>query len=129
MYDMKSDPRFRAIYRGLDQLFNDELHRLLNHIRADGRLVCDEVNYDADSRSWCPLAVALDVPSYVNDVRLNDGLSDGVAKRLILDVGRRSRPDFSLNPIHGVPGHFFRESRRQDIENVCLQILSQRAPY
>lgn len=44
-----------------------------------------------------------------------------------MSVGRAKHgPAFTLNPIRGVPGDYFRADRPAELRQVCLDILAER---
>jgi hypothetical protein len=90
-------------------------------------MVCDKYNYDAESDQWCPLAVGLGVPEIVAASPMRLKFTNESAKVFITAVGRGSCPTFTLNPISGVPGNYFRDNRVDDIVTLCRQIIAERA--
>ena len=119
------DARWQAVHFGLCQLTNEQLFRILHHVQRGGRMVCDAYNYDPSSDSWCPLAVGLGIPDMV--AASPQSFTNDSAKALITEIGRRTCPTFSLNPISGVPGSFFRDDRVNEILSVCQYILAERS--
>jgi len=121
--ELTTDGRCRALARGLLQLTPHELTRLYDALIADpDRVVVDTVNYDIHSDSWCPLAVGLGVPEIAH--RRGGVSSNTEAKRLILEVGCEKHGQFSLNPISGVAGNFFRHNRHSDLIALVDYILN-----
>lgn len=121
----QDDARYIVIRRGLNQLSTGQIKRLIRHLAGREPIVVDQFNYDADRKAWCPLAIALNVPEIVNASNI-PCVSDADGKRMILEIGRKHRPDFSLNPISGVKGRFFTDNREQDLRMLCDDILLER---
>lgn len=120
----RDDDRWRALAYGLGQLSRLELLRLRRALQTPGEVVLDGFNYDPVRRLWCPLAVALDVPRIAAEHRPRRTLSNGSAKSLIVDVGREKHGGFSLNPLHGVSGEYFRNHRHRDLVQVVDWMLT-----
>jgi hypothetical protein len=106
-----TDSRCQALYTGLDQLNDEDLGRLKIHLDDEAPVVVDTHNYDAETQTWCPLAVALESHQQSPD----PALDDAAAKKLIVDEGIRRYGTFSLNPISGVEGKFFTDNRYHDL--------------
>jgi hypothetical protein len=120
------DPRWSALRWGLDQLSTHELLRILAHVERGGAMVCDGFNYDEDRQLWCPLAVGLDAPRWAAKFEDPATMTNETAKRLILALGRSIRHDFSLNPMSGIGGHFFRSHREADVSVICRLLVAER---
>jgi hypothetical protein len=119
-----TDARCRALAWGLRQLSVEELWRVCITLDDNpASVVTDSCNFDPDTGAWCPLAIGLGVP----DIAAAGGgvNSDAEGKRLILEVGRLRHGEFSLNPMSGVPGSFFRGDRRADLKALTHQILDE----
>lgn len=123
--ERQSDPRYIALKRGLEQLTRDEIQRILDHIDREDEVVVDHRNYDEGRDTWCPLAIGLDVPRLVSKLEI-ECLTDTIAKRVILRIGNEKHDDFTLNPLRGIEGQYFREQRREDLKNMCEIILAER---
>jgi hypothetical protein len=120
---IEADARCSALARGLAQLSHSELAHLRDVLATHPETVAvDTYNYDAESGAWCPLAVALGVPAYARETgaQLPDNTA---AKRLILKVGREKHGRFSLNPIKGIAGDFFRDARHSDLLQLVDHLL------
>lgn len=90
-------------------------------------MVYDSFNYDESRGLWCPLAIGLDMPRLIDSIDLRGKkLTNEQAKAVIREIAEDWIPGFTLNPISGVPGRFYRESRADDIDAVCLAILKER---
>jgi hypothetical protein len=116
------DKRCKALACGLLQLSRQELDRLYDVLLATpDQIVVDTVNYDVDTDGWCPLAVGLGVPEIA---RRRGGInSNADAKKLILDIGCMKHGEFSLNPISGIAGDFFRDDRYADLTVLVTYLL------
>jgi hypothetical protein len=124
---IKTDARCTALARGLTQLSRSELSHLRDVlVRRPQAVLVDTFNYNVASGAWCPLAVALGVPEFVREkaILVPD---NAAAKRLILCVGRDKHGGFSLNPIKGIEGDFFRETRHSDLLQLVDYVLEQPA--
>jgi hypothetical protein len=109
------DDRWRALVHGLGQLSRFELLRLRRALRTPRGVILDGFNYEPIQRLWCPLAIALDVPKIAAEEWSGRTLTNRSAKSLIIDVGREKHGGFSLNPMHGVRGEYFRHHRYRDL--------------
>jgi hypothetical protein len=120
---IRTDARCSALACGLAQLSHSELAHLRDVLATRPESVAvDTYNYDVSSGAWCPLAVALGVPAYARET--GTSVSDNIAaKRLILKVGREKHGRFSLNPIKGIAGDFFRDARHSDLLQLVKYLL------
>lgn len=120
---IRTDARCSALARGLAQLSHSELAHLREVLATRPEsVVVDKYNYDVSSGAWCPLAVALGVPAYARET--GTPVPDNTAaKRLILRVGREKHGSFSLNPIKGIAGDFFRDTRHSDLLQLVDYLL------
>jgi hypothetical protein len=122
---IKKDPRCRALARGLLQLSQFELAHLLDVLTTTPeRIVVDSYNYDPSTGSWCPLAIGLGVP---DTAEAQTVASNEEAKQLILKVGTQRRGRFSLNPVHGISGQFFRDDRHSELAELVKYIVENYA--
>jgi hypothetical protein len=51
------------------------------------------------------------------------------AKRIIEQIGKErssAGKEFTLNPISGIPGSFYTDSRLRDLKQVCQEIINER---
>lgn len=117
------DPRYAALRRGLAQLTNEELQRILD--TPDDQMIFDGGNYDPITDRYCPMAVALEVPEYIErfDLIPNQYRVD----RMIGGLGTIDRPNFAYNQMHGTPGNFYRDDRPADLRRVIADILAERS--
>jgi hypothetical protein len=111
---LRNDDRCRALAAGLKQLNSEELDRLGRHFDDFGGLVLDEVHYDAKSGLWCPLAIGLRVPARIA-AEGTEIVGERRARDIISSVGKERDSAFTLNPIHGIRGHFYTERRYSDL--------------
>lgn len=125
---LNGDRRYLALRNGLEQLTHHQLTVLEKHVRLGQPIVLDGCNYNPMNRTWCPLAVALEVDrvarSEDREIR-----TDAEAREYILTVGRRTNPRFSLNPMSGIVGRFFTHSRRDDLLIACKHVLEEKMFY
>jgi hypothetical protein len=123
---LKTDERCRALEYGLNQLSLSELQRLQASLRVPGRIALDEYNYDPSRNLWCPLAVGLGVPAIAAQECAHGQMSNRFAKDMIRRIGRAYHGSFTLNPIKGIPGAFFRENRHVDLKNLVDFVIDAR---
>ena len=122
-----TDLRWQAIYFGLNQLNDGQLTRIIFHHHAGKKMCCDTYNYDAERELWCPLAIGLDVPRLAESER--PSMRDNAwGKAFIAEIGETSCRGFTLNPVAGVPGAFFRTNRQADVVETCKLLLLERSP-
>jgi hypothetical protein len=121
------DPRWRALHLGLGQLKDRQLLRIIRHVANGGRMVCDTFNYDPNTDAWCPLAVGLGVPGAAAAALDQERFTNESAKAFIVKIGRHTSPTFTLNPVSGIPGTFFRDDRINDVISLCRYILAERS--
>ena len=120
---IRTDARCSALAHGLAQLSHSELTHLRGVLETRPETVAvDTYNFDVDSGAWCPLAIALGVPAYAREARIQVP-DNAAAKRLILEVGREKHGSFSLNPIKGTAGKFFRDARHSDLLHLVNYLL------
>lgn len=122
----RTDERWRGLCRGLDQLDNEGLHNIIDCVENGGRVVLDELNYDERTGLWCPLALGLDVPGWLQEWEPTLRITNRVGKQVLLEVGRARLGEFNLNPMRGCKGTFFRENRQRDTVMACQAILLHR---
>lgn len=120
----RDDPRYLTLRRGLEQLTRHQLMVLTRHLESGNPVVVDGCNYDPSRRTWCPLAVALEVDRVLHDEDVVIA-TDEEAKEYIVRVGTRTNPRFGLNPMRGVVGSFFTSSRRNDLLQACVDVLDE----
>ena len=122
------DPRYVALRRGIEQLNRHQLTVLAGCVESESPMVVDGCNYDPVSRTWCPLAVALELDRVLCDQGITVA-TDEEAKGYIVSVGTRTNPRFGLNPMRGIVGSFFTGSRRNDLLQVCKDVLEEETFY
>lgn len=118
----RDDPRYVALRRGIEQLNLHQLTVLARHMEQHKPIVLDGCNYDPVNRTWCPLAVALEVDREAQNEN-REFATDAEAKKYIVSIGRRTNPEFCLNPMSGVVGNYFTSSRRRDLLEICREVL------
>ncbi len=126
-YSLRDDLRWQALQFGLSQLTDRQLLRIIDHVGNGGQMVCDTYNYDASMDSWCPLAIGLGIPEMLAAMGDKPRFTNDSAKIFITEIGRRICPTFTLNPISGVPGAYFRSDRMNDILGLCHYIMAERS--
>ena len=52
-------------------------------------------------------------------------MTDSRVRDLMYELGS-DRPGFTLNPMKGTVGDFYRDNRAQDIHDLCEEILAER---
>jgi len=52
-------------------------------------------------------------------------MTDDRVRELMYELGA-NRPGFTLNPMKGTAGDFYRDNRAQDIHDLCEEILDDR---
>ncbi len=72
------------------------------------------------------MAVGLGVPEWVERHDDITSMTDRRAKEIMLMLGRAKSKGFSLNPLKGIPGSFYRENRAEDIEVVCRDLIGRK---
>lgn len=118
------DKRYIGLKRGLNQLNVRQIKRIIDFHESGRQILCDNYNYDKENGLWCPLAIGLNVHKSVS--LINQQLTDEVAKEIIIKEGKKYDPLFSLNPLKGVEGDFFRENRQEDLIVLCKKIIEER---
>ena len=125
---MRDDPRYIALRKGIEQLNHSQVDFLVDHIQSGKPIVLDTFNYDPDTSTWCPLAVALNIEQRIRDFSL-EVRTDNEAKLLIVKIGKETNPNFTLNPMSGIQGIFFTTRRRSDLLEVCRNVLTEGTGY
>jgi len=113
----RHDARWQALHFGLSQLSKEQLARLAMWLELKKPLALDAFNYDPRHNLWCPLAIGLDVPATVG--RLAVTVSNDEAKVIIRQAGESRHRGFTLNPLSGIAGRFFRGNRLVDLSRMC----------
>ena len=71
------------------------------------------------------MAVGLGVPEKMAE--MNEELSDDAARAHLDFLGKFLKgSDFSLNPMSGIEGDFYRDNRKEDILYLCRELLKER---
>jgi hypothetical protein len=123
----QNDRRWFRMLIGLDQLDDVELKRIVAACQCprNSQLLFDSANFDPASRSWCALAVGLDVPSFVarNELSVRNNLDGRAALR---EVGRSVHESFVVNPLSGTKGEAFTVERQDDLLCASIGLLALR---
>ena len=127
-HSSEDDPRYVALRKGIEQLNRQQLTVLARHVESGSPMVVDVCNYEPLSRTWCPLAVALEVDRVLHDEGI-EVETDEEAKEQIVSIGARTNPGFHLNPMSGIAGTFFTISRRSDLLRTCRDVLAEETFY
>lgn len=117
---MKNDPRYIAMYDGLNQLNDKQLSRLIDYPMS--LFVLDDCNHDEKTGKYCPLAVALGIAGFYKAIHWTT-MTNGYCQDLMRIVGG---PDFVFNQLKETPGEFFRDNRRDDLACVLNDVLNKR---
>lgn len=105
------DERFRIIKERLSSLSVSELQRIVDNID----IVCfDEFNYNAAEKTYCPLAVALNLHRIVENPS-DAVIADELVKRFV-----------PVNIVKGVKGEFYTKNRKKDLLNLCLGLIEEK---
>lgn len=104
-----TDNRYKVFKERLSALTREEIQRIIDNIE----LVClDTFNYDVTSGKFCPLAIGMnlhktiDTPSDIN---------------VAFEISKRFNP---VNALKGVQGQFYTTNRKEDLLNVCKEVLN-----
>ncbi len=102
------DLRYTLIKERLSTLSKEELQRILDNIDD----ICfDDVNYDEKTHQYCPLAMGMGLNTI-------EAPTDNLIKE---EIAKRFNP---VNVIKGIPGAFYRENRKQDLIDLCRNLLT-----
>ena len=118
----RTDPRYLAVRRGLEQLTSEDIRRVLEW--PPEKLLLDGGNY-SDGK-FCPLCVALEIPKMMT--AMGQRWSDYGAKASLAIFGYHRYGDgFVFNQLRGTPGSFYRDPHRmEDLVAVANEILEER---
>lgn len=106
-----TDKRFVSIYERFEKLSTKEIKRVIDNID----LVCfDTFNYDENTSTFCPLAIALN---------LHHTIQNPTDEKVSKVISRRFSP---VNILKGVEGKFYTKERRKDLLQICSLILEER---
>jgi NTP pyrophosphatase (non-canonical NTP hydrolase) len=107
----EEDKRYVLAKERLRTCSNEELQRILDNLE----ITCfDTYNYDATEGKYCPIAIAMNLHNTV------DNPTDQLIKE---EIGKRFVP---TNIFKGTPGKFYTTNRREDVINLCKEILDER---
>lgn len=117
---MGNDQRYLSIKSRLEALPREALQKFLDY----PNFVCyDEYNYDEANTSFCPVAIMLGVPEYIESNNLK--ATQALAVELIKELGAK-HPGFIFGTVKGEAGEFYTVNREQDLKRLCREILSAR---
>ena len=98
-----------AIKSRLSSLSKEELKRIVDNVD----IICfDEFNYDVSENKYCPLAVAMN---------LHNSIISPTDEKIKQKISERFNP---VNILKGLDGAYYRNNRRDDLINLCNDILN-----
>ena len=101
--------RYVLIRERLEKLSPEQIQSIIDNID----LICfDTFNFDEIEKKYCPLAVAH---------KLHVVLKFPTDDKVKLELAKTYEP---VNVLKGVPGTFYRKNRRQDLLDLCRQMLA-----
>ena len=111
MYKNINDPRYILTKQRLESLSNEELQRILDNVD----ITCwDTFNFDPETKTFCPIAIAMNLHNIVETPT-----DENVKEKM----GERFQP---TNIFKGTPGRFYTTNRKEDMINLCTEILNNR---
>jgi hypothetical protein len=66
------------------------------------------------------------VPEWVEENDDITTMTDARAVKLMYELGSKGRPDFTINPMKGTPGEYYRDRRAEDIEELCRELIAEK---
>jgi hypothetical protein len=105
------DPRKTGLKNGLRQLNEIQLQRVIDYPHE---MVLDEVNYDADTGRFCPLAVALDLPR----------IMEQPTHQLVFDT--LTTLGYKVYNTRGIKGDFYTTNRKEDLITAAKEVLQEK---
>jgi NTP pyrophosphatase (non-canonical NTP hydrolase) len=107
----EEDQRYVLAKERLRTCTTEELNRILNNLE----ITCfDTYNYDIEEKKYCPIAIAMNLHNTI------DNPSDQLIKE---EISKRFVP---TNIFKGTPGKFYTTNRRQDVIDLCKEIIAER---
>jgi len=107
----EEDQRYVLAKERLRTCTNEELQRILDNLE----ITCfDTFNYDVSEGKFCPIAIAMNLHKTVENP------TDQLVKN---EIAKRFTP---TNIFKGTPGTFYTTNRREDVINLCKEILNER---
>lgn len=101
------------LFRGRLNLFSvEELNEIVENIDS---ICLDTFNYDEANKTFCPIAVAMGLHKII-DNPTDDIVSEHIA--LVFNPP---------NALKGVKGKFYTNSRREDLLNLCLELIKEKS--
>jgi len=121
--EFEADERWQAMLRGLDQLHDAELTRLLGACMKpeEAGLLTDSCNYDPTTDRWCALAVAIDLPHMIQEHNISV-TSNREGRDVLTEFGELTRPGFTTNPISGIRGEALTSDRLNDLRRAVASL-------
>ncbi len=108
---LMNDLRRAVFIRRLSSFSKPQVQRIVDNI---DKICFDTWNYDEATGKFCPLAIALGVDQVVFPT--NDIVRDIIGNHGFSPV----------NALKGIPGTFYTDRRREDLLEVCNEVLSQK---
>ena len=105
------DPRKTGLKAGLRQLNTVQLQRVIDYPHE---MVLDEVNYDAETGRFCPLAVALNLPM----------IMDAPSHQLVFDI--LTTLGYKVYNTRGIKGEFYTTNRKEDLIIAAKEVLLEK---
>lgn len=106
---MNSDLRYQKAKQRLSSLSDEELKRILCDI---DKILFDTHNFNEGK--FCPVAIAMN---------LHKTIDNPTDERIKNEISKRFRP---VNIFKGIKGKFYTDNRREDLINLCKEILQER---
>ena len=73
------------------------------------------------------MAVAFGVPEKIAETHPGMKMTDFHARRLLMFLGTDLKGDsFTLNPMSGVPGEYYTTNRKEDLLNLCRELIQEK---
>lgn len=105
------DQRYNLIKTRFSELTNDQLNRIVNNVNL---LCLDTWNYDKVNKTYCPLAIALNI---------HNTISEPTQELVEMEISKYFKP---VNVLKGVPGKFYTRNRLDDILSLISDIKLDR---
>ena len=109
---VSEDPRKTGLKNGLRQLNLEQLWRVWNH---NGPMCLDTFNYE--DGKFCPLAVALDLPS-----QIENPTHEKVYNKLV-HLG------YTVYNTRGIPGNFYTNNRLPDLIECVQEVINEKVGF
>ena len=109
--ELVEDPRKTGLKNGLRQLSEEQLQKVIDYPHE---MVLDEVNYDAETGRFCPLAVALDLPQTMK----------APTHQLVFDT--LTALGYNVYNTRGIKGEFYTTNRKEDLITAAKEVLAEK---